>query len=102
MRAIRCVVISVGNGQASASLPAFSIQVNAQAMNGSVPLSWVPPTTNTDGTPLTNLAGYVINYGTSASGLTQQITVASATAISYTVTGLAAGAWYYTASTTIG
>jgi Putative Ig domain len=89
------ITISVSDGQASASLPAFSIQVNAQA-SGSVPLSWVPPTTNTDGSPLTNLAGYIISYGTSASGLTQQITVASATATSYTVTGLAAGTWYFT------
>lgn len=32
-------------------------------------LSWFPPTENTDGTPLTNLAGYSIHYGQSDSEL---------------------------------
>jgi fibronectin type 3 domain-containing protein len=31
---------------------------------GSVTLSWTPPTLNTDGSPLTDLAGYRIYYGT--------------------------------------
>ena len=88
------IVISVSDGQASASLAAFSITVSAQA-TGSVPLSWVAPTTNTDGTPLTDLASYVISYGTSSTNLNQQITVSSAAATSYTVTGLAAGTWYF-------
>lgn len=90
------IVISVSDGQESAALPAFSIQVNAQAVSGSATLSWVPPTTNTDGTPLTDLAGFVINYGNSASALTQTVTVSSATATSYTVQNLAAGTWYFT------
>jgi Putative Ig domain len=88
------ITISVSDGQASASLPTFSITVNAQA-TGNVPLSWVAPTTNTNGTTLTDLSSYVINYGTSASALTDQITVSSATATSYTVTGLATGTWYF-------
>jgi hypothetical protein len=88
------ITISVSDGQASASLPAFSIQVSAQT-TGSVPLSWVPPTTNTNGTQLTDLASYVISYGTSATALTDQITVSSATATTYTVTGLASGTWYF-------
>jgi hypothetical protein len=92
------IVISVSDGQASASLAGFSIQVNAQAVNGSATLSWVAPTTNTDGSPLTDLAGFVINYGTSATSLSQQITVSSATVTGYTVTGLATGTWYFTVS----
>jgi len=90
------IVISVSDGQASASLAAFSIQVKAQSTTGSATLSWVAPTTNTDGTPLTDLAGYIINYGTSSGTLNQQITVSSATATGYTVTGLASGTWYFT------
>jgi hypothetical protein len=88
------ITISVSDGQASASLPAFSITVNAQA-TGNAPLSWVAPTTNTNGTTLTDLSSYVINYGTSASALTDQITVSSPTTTSYTVTGLATGTWYF-------
>jgi len=90
------IVISVSDGQASASLAAFSIQVKAQGTTGSATLSWVAPTTNTDGTPLTDLAGYIINYGTSSTTLNQQITVSSASATGYTVTGLASGTWYFT------
>jgi Fibronectin type III domain len=73
-------------------------------VSGSATLTWVPPTTNTNGTPLTDLAGFVINYGTSATSLSQQITVSSATATSYTITGLGAGTWYFTVSayTTVG
>jgi hypothetical protein len=88
------ITISVSDGQASASLPAFNITVNAQA-TGNAPLSWVAPTTNTNGTTLTDLSSYVINYGTSASALTDQITVSSPTTTSYTVTGLATGTWYF-------
>ncbi len=89
------IVISVSDGSASASLAAFSIQVNA-APSGSASLSWVAPTTNTDGSTLTNLAGYIISYGTSETDLSQTITVSSATATSYTVTGLSTGTWYFT------
>jgi Putative Ig domain len=89
------IVISVSDGTASASLPAFAIKVNAQATNGSATLSWTAPTTNTDGSTLTDLAGFVINYGTSATALTQQVSVSGASATSYTVTGLASGTWYF-------
>lgn len=91
------IVISVSDGQASASLPSFSIQVDAQAVaSGTAILSWVAPTTNTDGSELTNLAGFIISYGTSADAMNQSITVSSATATSYTVRSLAAGTWYFT------
>jgi len=90
------IQISVSDGTQSAALPAFSIQVNAAATNGSAVLSWVAPTTNTDGTPLTDLAGFIINYGTSPSALTQSVTVSGASATGYTVQGLSAGVWYFT------
>lgn len=89
------IVISVSDGQASAALPAFSIQVNAQVVNGSATLSWVPPTTNTDGTPLTDLTGFVISYGTSPSALSQTVTITSAATLAYTIQGLSAGTWYF-------
>jgi hypothetical protein len=58
-------------------------------------LSWMPPTQNVDGSPLTNLAGYRISYGTSATALTQTIQVASPSATSYVVSNLAPGTWYF-------
>ena len=94
------VLISVSNGSASASLPAFSIAVST----GSASLSWTAPTANMDGTALTNLAGYTIYYGTSASELTQTIQLASPTETSYVVTNLGAGTYYFAvaAYTTMG
>lgn len=92
------IVIGVSDGQGSASLPAFSIQVNAAPPPpvGSATLSWTAPTTNTDGSPLTDLAGFLINYGTSPNAMTQSINVSNATATGYTVGNLTAGTWYFT------
>jgi hypothetical protein len=62
---------------------------------GSATLSWSVPTQNTDGTPLTDLAGYHIYYGTQAGSWTSTITVLDATETSYVVAGLAAGTYYF-------
>jgi hypothetical protein len=64
------------------------------AVNGTATLTWVPPTLNTDGTPVTTLSGYHIYYGTNPSALTQSIAV-SATTTSYEITGLSTGTWYF-------
>ena len=59
-------------------------------------LSWVAPTDNTDGSRLTDLAGYNIYYGTESSALTQTIQVANPAALGYVITGLAKGTtWYF-------
>jgi hypothetical protein len=89
--------VSDGKGGA-ASLPAFSIGVTTAPPSGgtgSATLSWVPPTRNTNGTTLTNLAGYRINYGTSASSLTRTVTLNNPGLSSYVLDGLAAGTWYF-------
>lgn len=91
------ITIRVSDGKATASLPAFAIVVSAASSggNGSATLSWTPPTRNTDGSTLTNLAGYRINYGTSASSLSKTITVANAGVANYVVENLSAGTWYF-------
>lgn len=59
-------------------------------------LSWLAPTANTDGSKLTDLAGYNIYYGTESSALTQTIQVANPAALGYVITGLATGTtWYF-------
>jgi len=88
------IVIRVSDGQASASLPAFSITVSQPNM-GSATLSWTAPTQNTDGSPLTNLAGFRIYYGNSPSMLNNTIDVNNPTVTSYEVTGLSSGTWYF-------
>src|SRR5690242_11840001 len=63
--------------------------------NGTANLSWVAPTQNTDGSSLTNLKGYRILYGTSASNLNLSQSVNSATATSASIAALGAGTWYF-------
>jgi hypothetical protein len=92
------IVISVSDGTLSASTPAFSIAVSAQTTSGgtgTATVSWVVPTENTDGSPLSNLAGYDIYYGTSQASLTKSVQVANGSMTSYTVTGLTSGTWYF-------
>jgi len=86
--------ISVSDGQADASLAAFSVTVSAVA-TGSAALSWVSPTQNTDGTSLTNLAGFTIRYGRSADELTQSVSITNPSVSSYVVENLSAGAWFF-------
>jgi hypothetical protein len=99
------IVISVSDGQASSALPAFGITVTAPAnTTGTATVAITPPSQNTDGSPLTNLAGMRVYYGTSPSSLTQQIQLASTARTTYTVSNLATGTWYFgaTAYTTTG
>ena len=90
------IVISVSNGQTSVSLPAFSITVSQPATSGSATLAWTAPTTNTNGTALTDLAGYHIYYGTSPSAMSTVIDIANPGTTSYTISSLASGTWYFT------
>jgi hypothetical protein len=87
--------ISVSDGAEESSLAAFAINVTEMA-NGSATVSWTAPTENTNGTALTNLAGYVISYGTSSSALNQQVKVANAGITTYVVSNLSPGTWYFT------
>jgi Putative Ig domain len=90
------ITIIATNGSSSASIGPFAIVVDAPGGSGSATLSWAAPTENTNGSALTDLAGYHIHYGTSATDLAQEIDVAGATATTYVVSGLAAGTYYFT------
>jgi hypothetical protein len=92
------ITITGTNGSSSSSIGPFTIQVLAPPpppATGSASLSWTAPTENTDGTPITGLAGYHIYYGTSADLLDTTITVADATQTSYVISGLTAGTYYF-------
>jgi putative Ig domain-containing protein len=88
------IVISVSDGTATASLAAFSITVT-QMSSGSATVDWTPPTANTDGSVIANLAGYKIYYGTTSTALNQSIQVANAGLASYVVSNLSSGTWYF-------
>jgi hypothetical protein len=89
------IVISVSDGSITASLAAFSISVTASSATYGGTISWVPPTTTSDGSPLTDLAGYTIYYGTSSRQYTQSIRVGNPGISSYYIDGLAPGTYYF-------
>jgi hypothetical protein len=90
------ITITGSNGTSSASIGPFVVHVNvAAAASGSAALSWIAPTHNTNGTLVTDLAGYHIYYGTNADDLTTTIDVAGGSSTAYTVTGLSAGTYYF-------
>lgn len=89
------VVITVSDGTASASLSAFNLTVVAPAANGSALLTWVPPLTNSDGSLLTNLAGYRVQYGKSQTSLDQVKEIANPLTLTTTIDNLTSGTWYF-------
>ena len=88
------VTISVSDGSASASLAAFNIHVVATA-TGSTTLSWTPPTQNTDGSPLNDLAGYKVYWGTSQDSYSNSVTIPNPGLATYVVNQLTPARWYF-------
>jgi Fibronectin type III domain len=104
------IVISASDGVSQASLPPFSITVRGTGSTsgsgtsggsgtttttGSATVNWHPPTENANGTALTNLAGYTIEYGTSANQLTSSVKVTNPGLTSYVIENLSAGTYYF-------
>jgi hypothetical protein len=64
---------------------------------GTATVNWVVPTTNTDGTPLTDLASFKVLYGTNSASLSNNQLVSDPKATSTTISSLGTGTWYFTA-----
>jgi hypothetical protein len=88
------ISISVSDGKASASLAAFDVSVNPIAA-GSATLSWNPPTQNSDGSPLADLAGYRIYYGRNADNLTQVVVLNNPGLTRYVIENLTPARWHF-------
>jgi len=88
------IAITVSDGQKSRTLAAFNITVDAIAL-GAVTLSWNPPTQNSDGSPLTDLAGYRIYYGRDPNVLGRSVALTNPGLTSYVVENLQSGLWYF-------
>lgn len=71
------------------------------AMDVEIPLDWVAPTENVDGTVLTDLAGYNIYYGFGSNNYTQSLAGVSQNSTSQTlsIAGVEDGASVYVAMT---
>jgi len=84
-----------GSGSGTSSGGAPSAPGGSTHSAGSVTLDWTPPTENTDGSTMTNLAGYTVHYGTDRTKLTQSIKVSNAGVATFVVDNLTAGTWYF-------
>lgn len=87
------IELSVTDGSAIDSLDPFAITVVA-AGPVSYTVEWAAPTLNDDGTPLTDLAGYRIFYGTVSGGYNQEIAINSPGVTSYQIENLAPGTYF--------
>lgn len=63
---------------------------------GTATLSWIKPTQYSDGTPLVDLAGFIVKYGTDPNALSQRVSVADPNLTRYTVPSLGKGTWFFT------
>lgn len=97
----RWVQIEGSDGQATSWLPSYTLTVDASTATtpppstGAVTISWTPPTENTNGTALTDLAGYHLYYGTSQSNLNQVVNITNPGLATYVLSGLSAATYYF-------
>ncbi len=89
------VSIAVSDGQDSATLTPFEIEVTEDG-TGSVGLSWNSPTQNTDGTPLRDLAGFEIDWTRTNNGAKGSVEINNPSVSTYVVENLAAGNYEFT------
>jgi hypothetical protein len=87
-------VISVTDGEASTALAAFNLTVQAVA-SGSATLMWTLPTLNTDGTPLTNLAGVKVYWGPLQGTYPSSVTLNNPGLTTYVVDNLVPGTYFF-------
>ena len=60
-----------------------------------VTLGWVAPTQNSNGTPITGLAGYKIHYGTASEDYTQVVSISNPSLSRYVIDSLPSGTYYF-------
>jgi len=77
------------------TLPTITMRSGLGVPANSAKLSWTPPTTNEDGTPLTDLKGYKLYYGPTPGNYTKTVDINDPAATSFQVDNLASGTWYF-------
>lgn len=73
-------------------------ELGAVSPGGQLTVTWIPPEKNTDGTPLKNLAGYTLLYGTAPKTYSTAISIDDPAATRYVVRGLSPGTYYFALS----
>lgn len=85
---------TAGTGTISMQATALSQAVVSPSTSTAI-LTWKPPTLNEDGSALADLAAFKVYWGTAPGTYSQSTKISSATARSYTVSGLTKGTWYF-------
>jgi Fibronectin type III domain len=90
-----------GGGSSGSSSSQAGSNGETSSQEGSAVLSWSAPLTRVNGEsiPMGELDRYVIRYGQDAGELSEEVVVTNAQAeaeMSYEVSGLDAGTWYFT------
>jgi hypothetical protein len=85
------------NDGAATDFLTFSVTVTEIAL-GSVTISWRAPTQNTDGTALTNLAGYKIYYGLSEGSYANHVVVSNPGITTYVLGNLTPNTYHFVAT----
>lgn len=88
------ISIRVTDDRDSATLSAYSVTVRAVSL-GVATVTWAAPTLRSDGTALTDLAGYRIHYGNSANDLREWLAIDNPGINTYVISGLPSGTWYF-------
>jgi len=91
------ITISVSDGLYMVSLRTFSVDVVSTAA-GSITVQWLPPTERDDGTPLTDLAGYNLRWGTALGHYPNLATIPNAGVATYVIDELPPGTYYLVAT----
>ena len=88
------IVITVSDGEDDASLGPFAITVDSIGM-GSATLSWTGPSENEDGSPLIDLAGYKLYWGTTPGIYPNSVTINNPGITTYVIENLAPGTYEF-------
>ena len=91
------ISISVSDGTSTASLPMFDIEVLPIPL-GSATVRWDAPTTNADGTPLLDLAGFVVYFGAASGSYDDDLPVNDPNATSALIVDLPGGQYFFSVS----
>lgn len=87
---ITATITDANNSSASAT-----INLLIKPTYGNASLSWIAPTTNSDGSDLTDLDGFIIYYGDSEDNLNQSIIINDSNTLTKLITNLTVDKTYY-------
>jgi Fibronectin type III domain len=79
----------------AAGKPTGGVPKPGHLMSGNATLSWEAPTSNTNGTALTDLSGYRIYYGASEDEMLESVQITNVGLQTYVIENLQPGTWYF-------